>query len=93
MKNNNIRPEKDDIDGERSALMHETSKDNNALRDIPLCGFMSVQYYQPYFDVDTSDIYTRIFQSTFYCRREQNFLALIGEKPDAYGPFWVSKYQ
>lgn len=82
--------EPDELDNERSTLMHETTKDLSG-REIPLCGFMSVQYYQPYFDVDTDDIYQRLIQSSFFCRREKNFLAFIGDKPDAYGPFWVSK--
>lgn len=82
--------EPDELDNERSTLMHETTKDLSG-REIPLCGFMSVQYYQPYFDVDTDDVYQRLIQSSFFCRREKNFLAFIGDKPDAYGPFWVSK--
>lgn len=81
--------EPDELDNERSTLMHETTKDLSG-REIPLCGFMSVQYYQPYFDVDTDDVYQRLIQSSFFCRREKNFLAFIGDKPDAYGPFWVS---
>jgi hypothetical protein len=88
MKNSNMRPEKDDLDTERSTLMQDTTKETG-LKDIPLCGFLSVQYYQPYFDIDTSDVQARILQSTFYCRREQNFMTLIENKPDAYGPFWV----
>jgi hypothetical protein len=58
--------------------------------DIPFCGCLSVRFYQPYFDVDTADIYTRLMNAFFYCKRETNFMTLIGEKPDAYGPFWVS---
>jgi hypothetical protein len=89
------REENDELDNERSNLMRENKNENNGgggfpLRDIPMCGFLSVQYYQPLFDVDTVDVYNRILQSTFYCRRENNFLQYIGDKPDAYGPFWVS---
>lgn len=57
--------------------------------DIPFCGCLSVRFYQPYFDVDTDDVVTRISHAVFYCRREQNFMATIGNKPDVYGPFWV----
>jgi hypothetical protein len=46
-------------------------------------------YQEKLVDVDTVDITNRIMQSTFYCRREQSFLTLINDKPDAYGPFWV----
>lgn len=58
--------------------------------DIPFCGCLSVRFYQPYFDVDTVDIYTRLMNAFFYCKRETNFVTLVEEKPDAYGPFWVS---
>lgn len=79
--------ESDDIDNERAPMLQETSKE---LPDIPMCGFLSIRYYQPYFDVDTNDVVSRITQASFFCNREQNFLTTIAEKPDAYGPFWVS---
>jgi hypothetical protein len=78
----------DDIDVERPTGVHVQSG-GSQIPEIPLCGFLTVQYYQPFFDVDTVDITNRIMQSTFYCRREQSFLTLINDKPDAYGPFWV----
>lgn len=58
--------------------------------DIPFCGCLSIQYYQPYFDVDTADITSRIWNAVIYCRREQNFLLLVQDHPDLYGPFWVT---
>ena len=57
--------------------------------DIPFCGCLSVRYYQPFFDVDTVDVVSRLSSALFYCKREQNFLSQIEERPDAYGPFWV----
>lgn len=78
----------DDIDTERAGLLNPAAS-SGPMPEIPLCGFMTVQYYQPFFDVDTVDITNRILASTFYCRREQNFVSLIGDKPDAYGPIWV----
>jgi hypothetical protein len=58
--------------------------------DVPFCGCMSVRYYQPYFDVDTKDVIQRITNSVLFRNSEQNFLQIIGNRPDAYGPFWVS---
>eukprot|EP01035_Chromulina_nebulosa_P017761 gene17761-23361_t len=58
--------------------------------DMPFCGCLSISYYQPFFDVDTSDIVKRLSLAVFYCRRETNFIDIISEKPDAYGPFWIS---
>jgi len=71
-----------------SLLRAEETKESN--NDIPFCGCLSLRFYQPYFDVDTADISTRLMNALFYCRRENNFMTLIGDKPDAYGPFWVS---
>lgn len=79
---------RDDDDIEHASLLSEKPKE---VQDIPFCGCLSVRYYQPYFDVDTDDITTRLKSSIFYCRAEQNFLATINDRPDAYGPFWVSE--
>ena len=70
----------------------ETPQNNSSTKEveIPMCGFLSVTYYQPYFDVDTDDIFTRMTQSALYFNREINFLGLVGDKPDAYGPIWVN---
>lgn len=82
----------DDIDNERSGLIsNNAAASQSAIPEVPLCGFLTVQYYQPFFDVDTVDISNRILASTFFCRREQNFVTMIGDKPDAYGPIWVRK--
>ena len=88
-----------------------------------LCGCFSVAYYQPFFNVDTSDVKVRAMRMGMYfssfclyiasmcshcnaCprapqdrllatfafwRAEPTFLNLIGDTPDLYGPFWVSK--
>lgn len=83
----------DDIDNERSGLIsNAAAASQSAIPEVPLCGFLTVQYYQPFFDVDTVDISNRILASTFFCRREQNFVTMIGDKPDAYGPIWVRSH-
>jgi hypothetical protein len=76
----------EDLDNAQAGLLSEKQKE---VQDIPFCGCLSVRYYQPYFDVDTVDVTTRISSALLYCRSEQNFLSSIREKPDAYGPFWV----
>jgi hypothetical protein len=82
--------ESGDLDNAESAnLMGEQPKE---VPDIPFCGCLSVRYYQPYFDVDTSDVTSRLVSALLYCRREQNFLAATSSKPDAYGPFWVGTF-
>jgi hypothetical protein len=88
--------DKDDIDNmERANLIADSSPRNGggiSPMDIPMCGCLSVKFYQPYFDVDTNEVTQRALQALFYCRREQNFLNLIGERADAYGPCWVSHH-
>jgi len=77
--------------GSSSRLMVEKGDDKEKeAAEIPMCGCLSVKFYQPYFDVDTSDILTRISHALFYCRRSENFMELIKDKPDAYGPFWIA---
>lgn len=68
---------------------HRVSSSNIQNQNIPYCGIISIKFYQPYFDVDTSEVYQRILHSTFYCRREANFITNFSSKPDGYGPVWV----
>lgn len=70
-----------------STVVHQSEK--LKLPEIPLCGCMSVQFYQPYFDVETSDIISRISYAMFYCKRDA-FLSYIKDRPDAYGPLWIA---
>lgn len=58
-------------------------------REVPFCGCLSVKYYQPFFDIETADIIKRISTAALYLKRDDSFMTLIRDKPDAYGPFWV----
>lgn len=73
--------------GSTSEKVGQESRD-----EIPFCGCLTVKYYQPFFDVDTKDIVSRIGSAVFYCRASsgENFMSLTAEKPDAYGPFWIA---
>lgn len=75
-----------------SSLLNDPKKISNSVEmpEIPFCGCLSVRYYQPYFDVDSVDVTNRISSALLFCRREQSFLSYCDEKPDAYGPFWIS---
>ena len=63
---------------------------NDPFNEIPMCGFLSVRYYQPYFDVDTDDVIARMKNSLLFLKQTDNFFSIVGEKPDLYGPFWVA---
>lgn len=90
MARNNKDEENDNLDGVESSTGLLGSNEMEKEEDLPFCGWLSIRYYQPYFDVDTSDVFSRITNSTIYCGRQESFLTLIGDKPDLYGPFWVS---
>ncbi|XP_066342818.1 uncharacterized protein [Miscanthus floridulus] len=47
----------------------------------------SVAAYKPYFDVDTSDVVERIWESVFPFHG--TFTEKTSENPDLYGPFWT----
>ncbi|KAI9205958.1 uncharacterized protein BJ171DRAFT_500192 [Polychytrium aggregatum] len=49
--------------------------------------FWTLDYYKQYFDVDTNEVVSRITASLL---PKDDFVALVGGKPDLYGPFWIS---
>lgn len=57
-------------------------------RPTGLCGCLTVQYYRPYFDVDTEDVKERLIRS-LQGYKFHDFLSFTGMKPDLYGPFWL----
>jgi hypothetical protein len=86
-------PDDDDLDVTVNAGNVETDslvEGGKDTSDIPFCGCLSVRFYQPYFDVDTVEIISRISQAMFYCKRNENFLTYTKDKPDAYGPVWIA---
>ena len=52
-----------------------------------LCACFSVEYYRPYFDVDTEDVLLRLKSALSL---SSTFLDVVKENPDAYGPWWIS---
>ena len=93
MSSNNFREDEEDEEGD----MLLENKNTNTISgeqvegsEIPFCGFLSVRFYKPYFDVDTKDITTRLNHALLKFSKDDSFMSLIAEKPDAYGPFWIS---
>lgn len=52
------------------------------------CPFLNISYYQPYFDVTTTDVLNRM-KSPFIIWKD-DFFESVAQKPDMYGPFWIS---
>lgn len=52
--------------------------------------FFSIEYYQQYFNVDTTIVMERIMSSMIPRRAPSTYLKQnIGRNPDLYGPFWI----
>ena len=82
----------EEMNNDRSSMLNGTNKrvsNRTDAPDVPLCGFVSLQYYQPYFDVDTDEIKNRLFSAAMGFKNGE-FIHILLEKPDLYGPFWVS---
>ncbi|KAG9308347.1 hypothetical protein JVU11DRAFT_12113 [Chiua virens] len=64
--------------------------DRGYLTDQPKgpAGFWSVEYYQPYFDIDTSTVLKRCY--TTLLPLSPSYLTSLSSGSDLYGPFWVS---
>ena len=66
-------------------------------QEMNMCGLLSLQFYQPYFDVDTSQVKARLLQAALPMRQAEPFLRTgdnaegegDGGQPDLYGPVWV----
>ncbi|KAL1921134.1 uncharacterized protein VTP21DRAFT_10850 [Calcarisporiella thermophila] len=49
-------------------------------------GFWTIEYYSKYFDIDTVQVIERCLKSLY---PRDNFLEVINNNPDLYGPFWI----
>lgn len=53
--------------------------------------FLTLEYYQQFFNVDTYVVIERIANSMIPKRAGGNYLrSSIGQNPDLYGPFWIT---
>lgn len=50
-------------------------------------GFWTVDYYQPYFDVDTTTVLKRCY--TTLLPTSPSYLSILTPSADLYGPFWI----
>lgn len=50
--------------------------------------FWTIEFYQQFFNVDTSEVLTRILKTIVPWKPD--FLSYIKPNPDLYGPFWIS---
>ncbi|KAJ8605141.1 hypothetical protein CTAYLR_000474 [Chrysophaeum taylorii] len=55
-----------------------------------MCACLSVEYYRPFFDINTDEVVARIRYALVFCGTGSPFLDVVREKPDAYGPWWIS---
>jgi len=57
-----------------------------------MCSCFSIDFYRPYFDVDTDDVVKRVKAAVFFFTPGGTpFVELIANgRSDAYGPFWIA---
>eukprot|EP00510_Aplanochytrium_minuta_P007482 CAMPEP_0184036796 /NCGR_PEP_ID=MMETSP0955-20130417/34711_1 /TAXON_ID=627963 /ORGANISM="Aplanochytrium sp, Strain PBS07" /LENGTH=320 /DNA_ID=CAMNT_0026324597 /DNA_START=95 /DNA_END=1058 /DNA_ORIENTATION=- len=51
------------------------------------CGCFSVDYYKPYFNVDTNDVVERL--KRVFMPWKDDFFQEVDANPDLYSPFWI----
>jgi hypothetical protein len=51
------------------------------------CGPLSVEYYRPYFDVDSEDVSSRLRRALVPLHAD--WFEHVGKRPDLYGPLWI----
>lgn len=60
-----------------------------------MCGLLSIEFYQPYFNVDTSEVTARLLQAAWPLQRNRSSTFLgegeSSQRADLYGPVWVSE--
>lgn len=82
----------------RGSETNNTNNNNNSGNTRPLWERMlfcfSIESYQQYFDVNTSDVKTRIIAAVKDCNAVNRFreqvLGREGSSPDLYGPWWIT---
>lgn len=63
---------------------------DDSATDKQVYSFFSIEYYQQFFNVDTSMVIERIVSSIIPRKAPPSYLKQhIGLNPDLYGPFWI----
>lgn len=81
--------------GRKGSTATKSSQGTGSAQNISMCGLLSLEFYRPYFDVDTDQVKARLLQATLPMRQATPFLDQTdaeqpGGAPDLYGPVWVS---
>lgn len=83
--------------GRRGEAADKNSRAQAPRSKMNMCGLLSLQFYRPYFDVDTSQVKGRLLQAAWPMRQTSPFLDQMETEggddngaPDLYGPVWVS---
>ncbi|CAD8067218.1 unnamed protein product [Paramecium sonneborni] len=77
-------------DEENQAQPEQFNKldDSGDKKQTGYCGFLTVEYYTPYFNVTETDVISRI-KATFL-PFQPDFLNITKENPDLWGPIWIN---
>jgi len=75
------------LDNEQETRQNAT---DDSATDKQVYSFFSIEYYQQFFNVDTSMVIERIMSSIIPRKAPPSYLKQhIGLNPDLYGPFWI----
>src|SRR3990167_1060572 len=66
-----------------------TTDPSQAAKKSP--SIISIEYWQPFFNLETSELKKRIVFSLNPAKTSQ-FLELVDKQPDMYGPFWICSF-
>ncbi|EGR27970.1 hypothetical protein IMG5_185530 [Ichthyophthirius multifiliis] len=72
---------------------NSTNETNDIIRfqmqkqQLGICGFLQLEYYQPYFNITSNEIKQRV--KSCFLPIKPDFLNIIKQKPDLWGPFWI----
>lgn len=80
----------DDMTVSAKTLKEQEMPSNSEETKPPGYSFLTIEYYQQFFNVDTLMVVDRIASSMIPKRAPTNYLkSHIGLNPDLYGPFWI----
>jgi hypothetical protein len=75
------------LDNDKPKVKISTSDDvDDEKKEDP--SYFSLEYYQRFFDVDSTEVMWRVLRSSFPFKLD--FIEFVKSKPDLYGPFWIT---
>ena len=78
--------DQDEITDDRTGLL---SGEDTPSRSSTKYNFLSIEFYQQFFDVDTEDVKGRVLAAMIPSTQKSFLQDVVQKKPDLYGPIWI----